>query len=389
MIARIFIYLLLAIVLPDLYVHLRYLRRREDLSKWLHVIWWLPGLLLCAYTIALSMLHNFAPVNILWLNLYLLLVGLVVAPKFVFVLSSIVGLGIRRLFHLHRNWGNYVGTILVVGILYAVIYGSMFGTQQLRVHRLDVSFPNLPQKFDGYRIVQFTDAHVGSIRKDFLRTVVDSINAQRADLVAFTGDLQNMLPREIQPFRPLLQTVRAKDGVFSVLGNHDYSMYVSASPSVKAAQEAALIRIETELGWQLLRNSNAILHREGDSLVIAGEENGGTKRFPAKDDIRKTMQGIGHEAFVVMLQHDPSAWRRSILKESNAQLTLSGHTHGGQLSVFGLRPTQLSGTEDCGIYEDHGRFLYVSSGIGGFVPFRLGMPPEIVVLTLHRTQTKI
>lgn len=371
-------------MLPDLYVHLRYLRHRADLPKWQHALWWLPCVVLCAYTVALSTIKNFAPVDVFWLNLYLLLMGVVVTPKFVFVLCSVVGLGVRRLFRLQRNWGNYVGTLLVLATLLAVVQGSMFGTRQFRVRRVSLSFPDLPQVFDGYKVVQFTDAHVGTSSKDFLRLVIDSINAEQADAVAFTGDLQNMLPQEIGPYAPLLGGIRARDGVFAVLGNHDYSMYVDAPKAEKKALERKTVAQERSLGWTLLLNRHAIVRRGGDSLVIAGEENGGTKRFPRKDNIRQTLQGIRPDAFVVMLQHDPSAWRRSILRESNAQLTLSGHTHGGQMSILGLRPTALGGKEDCGLYRDGLRCLYVSSGVGGFVPFRLNMKPEIVVLTLHR-----
>lgn len=384
MIARIFIFLLLAIVLPDCYVFMRYLRHRTDLSRWVHVLWWLPGVALYAYTLALASLRNFAPVDIFWLNLYLLLMGVAVAPKLVFVVSSLVGRAFRHLFKLKRNWGNYVGVVLVLATLAAVIEGSMFGTRRFQVRRVSLTFPSLPRQFDGYTIVQFSDAHLGSSRADFLRLVVDSINAQQPDLVAFTGDLQNMLPREVKPYAPTLRQIRTRDGVFSILGNHDYSMYVSASKQEKAALERALIRQEQQLGWRLLRNQSAIVRRGSDSLVVAGEENGGTKRFPQKDDIRQTLRGIDPTAFVLMLQHDPSAWRRSILPQSNAQLTLSGHTHGGQLSIFGLRPTQIGGKEDFGLYQAQGRWLNVSCGIGGFVPFRLGMDPEIVVVTLRR-----
>lgn len=384
MIARIFIFLLLAIVLPDSYVFMRYLRHRTDLPRWVHVLWWLPGVALCAYTLALASLRNFAPVDIFWLNLYLLLMGVAVAPKLVFVLSSLLGRAFRHLFRLKRNWGNYVGVVLVLLVLAAVIEGSMFGTRRFQVRRVSLSFPTLPQKFDGYTIVQFSDAHLGSSQGDFLRLVVDSINAQQADLVVFTGDLQNMLPHEVRPYAQTLRAIRARDGVFSILGNHDYSMYVSAPQEEKAALERTLIREEKQLVWHLLRNQSATLRRDADSIVVAGEENGGTKRFPQKDDLGKTLQGIGPEAFVVMLQHDPSAWRRSILPGSNAQLTLSGHTHGGQLSIFGVRPTQFTTKEDYGLYQAQGRWLNVTGGIGGFVPFRLGMKPEIVVITLRR-----
>ena len=136
------------------------------------------------------------------------------------------------------------------------------------------------------------------------------------------------------------------------------------------------------MGWQLLLNSHHIVRRGNDSIVIAGTENDGLPPFPNKADIARALKHIDKAAFVVMLQHDPSAWQRTILPQSHAQLTLSGHTHGGQMSLFGLRPTQLVGNNDAGLYTQGDRMLYVSTGIGGFLPFRFHMNPEIVIITL-------
>lgn len=376
--------MILAILLPDIYIYWRYLRQRKDMSAWLHIIWWIPGTFLTVYTIGLTLIRDFAPNDITWLDTYLFLTGLIVAPKLVFVTCSAAGLAIKRIFRLQRNYGNYAGNILVLFTLYFLFYGSMIGNEKLKIKHVAIEHPDLPKSFDGYRIAQFTDAHVGSINKDFLRRVVDSINAQKADAVAFTGDLQNLQPSELDPFGPLLSSIKAKDGVYSIMGNHDYSMYINDTPAAKSANERELKRRERSYGWNLLLNENRIVKRGNDSIAIAGEENGGGKRFPKKDDIAKAMHGIRPGTFTVMLQHDPSAWRRSILPRSTAQLTLSGHTHGGQISIFGLRPTRLTGKEDLGLYHDGNRYLYVSGGIGGLVPFRFGVSPEITVITLHR-----
>ena len=130
-------------------------------------------------------------------------------------------------------------------------------------------------------------------------------------------------------------------------------------------------------------NDHLTVHRGADSIVVAGTENDGKPPFPAKADIRKALDGVQPDAFIIMLQHDPSAWRRHILPQSTAQLTLSGHTHGGQMSLFGIRPTQLAGHEDAGLYSANGRNLFVSTGLGGFLPFRFHMDPEIVEITLR------
>ena len=105
-----------------------------------------------------------------------------------------------------------------------------------------------------------------------------------------------------------------------------------------------------------------------------------------KSNIQRATAGIDANTFTLLLQHDPQTWRTRILPESHAQLTLAGHTHGGQVSIFGLRTTLLTYTDDYGLAESHGRYLYVTCGIGGLIPLRIGVEPEIAVITLHAQQ---
>lgn len=387
MIARIFIYLLIFITLPDLYLDRRFLRRRTRYLWWQRVLWWLPGAFMFVYTIVLATSRNFAPDSMLVLDIYLLLLGVMVAPKFVFSACSFLGWAHCRFHHTHNNWGNLVGLVAAVAVDVIVIYGCTIGFSRLDIRHVEYSSPDLPEAFDGYKIVQFSDAHVGtygSSHASVLRKAVDSINAQNADLVVFTGDVQNMEPKELYQFTPLLSSIRAKDGIFSVLGNHDYAQYIKASDEKKAANERELVSLEQQFGWDLLMNSNRAIRRNGDSIVIAGMENDGRPPFPQKADIRKTLAGVNGNAFIVMLQHDPSAWRRTILPKSKAQLTLSGHTHAGQLKIFGWSPAAISYEEWDGMYYEGDRAMNVSAGVGGFIPFRLGASNEIVVITLRK-----
>lgn len=387
MIARIFIYLLIFITLPDLYLDRRFLRRRTRYLWWQRVLWWLPGAFMFVYTIALATSRNFAPDSMIVLDIYLLLLGVMVAPKFVFSACSFLGWAHCRFHHTHNNWGNLVGLVAAVAVDVIVIYGCTIGFSRLDIRHVEYSSPDLPEAFDGYKIVQFSDAHVGtygSSHASVLRKAVDSINAQNADLVVFTGDVQNMEPKELYHFTPLLSSIRAKDGIFSVLGNHDYAQYIKASDEKKAANERELVSLEQQFGWDLLMNSNRTIRRNGDSIVIAGMENDGRPPFPQKADIRKTLAGVNGNAFIVMLQHDPSAWRRTILPKSKAQLTLSGHTHAGQLKIFGWSPAAISYEEWDGMYYEGDRAMNVSAGVGGFIPFRLGASNEIVVITLRK-----
>lgn len=383
MIARISIIILLVTLLPDIYMYRRYVKRRLG-NVWARMAWWLPTLLITVSTIGVSLTRDFAPHNLTLFNTYLFITALVVLPKLTFVLCSLAGRLARRMLKLRRNLGNYVGLVLVLAELYILFHGTMVGTDRLNVRQVTIEFDDLPTAFDGYRIAQFTDVHLGSMKDELMLRAVTAIDDMRPDLIVFTGDLQNMGPDELPRFAQTLKRLKAKDGVMSVLGNHDYSHYVNLPPDEALRNERLTRDFETSVGWQLLLNDNRIVRRGSDSIVIAGGENDGRPPFPAKADLKKTMRGIHAKSFVVMLQHDPSAWRRHILPETNAQLTLSGHTHGGQISLFGLRPTELVGKEDDGLYVEGKRKLFVSTGLGGFIPFRFYMNPEVVEITLKR-----
>lgn len=384
MIARISIIILLVTLLPDIYMYRRYVKRRLG-NVWARIAWWLPTLLITVSTIGVSLTRDFAPHNLTLFNTYLFITALVVLPKLTFVLCSLAGRLARRMLKLRRNWGNYIGLVLVLAELYILFHGTMVGTDRLNVRQVTIEFDDLPKAFDGYRIAQFTDVHLGSMKDELMLRAVTAIDDMRPDLIVFTGDIQNMGPDELPRFAQTLKRLKAKDGVMSVLGNHDYSRYVNLPPDEALRNERMTRDFETSVGWQLLLNDNRIVRRGSDSIVIAGGENDGRPPFPAKADLKKAMRGIHAKSFVVMLQHDPSAWRRHILPLTNAQLTLSGHTHGGQISLFGLRPTELVGKEDDGLYVEGKRKLFVSTGLGGFVPFRFYMNPEVVEITLKKT----
>lgn len=377
--------MLLLIVLPDVYQWLHAIRRRHY-PWWERLLWLLPGLAMTAFTVVLATTHNFVPTDFYWIRLYMALVGVYVLPKFLYVLCSAIGTMICRWRHSHQNWGRLVGIVLCGAQFFIFVYGYTIGFSHIEVRHVDLYVDRLPARFDGFRIALFSDAHVGTYihrHRDILRRAVDSLNAQRADIICFTGDLQNALPTEITPVAPLLSRLHARYGMYSVLGNHDYSMYTDGSASDKAAHRRQTIEIQQRMGWQVLRNEHRVIRIGADSIFVAGMENDGEPPFPAMADARATMAGIPAGAFTVMLEHDPSSWTRTILPLTQAQLTLSGHTHGGQLQIGHLRPTQLRYRHDLGLYHQAGRYLYVSAGLGGVVPFRFGVAPEVTLITLH------
>lgn len=376
------------IVLPCLYVDLRYLRRKRFGRVWVRMLWWLPGFCMTVFTVVLAMHPDFAPADTTALNFYLFLLGLLVVPNFVFALCSVVGLALKKWLHMRRNYGNHVGLAMVAVHWYVLIYGSTIGFNEIVVKHIDYASADLPAAFDGYRIVQFSDAHVGTYSSDrdyLLDAAVDSINAQHADMIVFTGDLQNMRPVEVERHARTLSALHAPDGVFSVLGNHDYADYLHADAATKAVNCRRMVDLQRQMGWTLLRNEHRVVRRGGDSIIVAGMENDGiSKRSPERGDIGKTLSGTSPRDFVLMLQHDPSCWRRKILPQCNAQLTLSGHTHGMQFELFGWSPIAFKYSEWGGLYREGARAIFVSTGLGGFLPFRFGVPGEVVVITLHR-----
>lgn len=395
MIARAPYLFLLLILIPDLYFDRHYWRHRLSPGK--RFLYWLPSIALVVYTLALTNVKNFIPDNPTLLYIYLLLLGLIAVPKAAFMLCSVTGLATCRLFRTHKNYGNLVGLLCVPVIWYIVFYGSFIGFNKLEVNYQEYSSPDIPKEFDGYKIVLFSDAHVGSYteRNQYvLQRAVNSINAQHPDMIVFTGDLQNTQPPDLYRHMDVLSTLKAKDGIFSVLGNHDYGDYIRGNTAQKVANFRETVSREKQLGWTLLLNENRIIERGKSHIIIAGMENDGDGiKFPQKGDVNKTLNGIstviphkgGSDAapFILMLEHDPSAWRRKIIPDGRAQLTLSGHTHKMQFSLFGWCPMTLTGKEVNGWYEEGNQSLFVTAGLGGLIPFRFGSTGEIVVLTLR------
>ena len=389
MIARVFILIIVVAVLADAYLHLRFLRR---VRWWWQVLWWLPTLLIIGCACWLRFDSDFVPSNTTLLYTFLLAYFTIVIPKALFALCDAAGHLLGLWWKKGRRAGLVVGIIAALATIAAACYSYFVGFYRFEVARVELTFSDLPKSFDGYRIVLWSDAHVGTltgIRQKILARAIDSINAEKADMVVFTGDLQNVRPQEIEPHRALLSSIKAGDGVFSVLGNHDYPVYSGDDDFDKYANLGRRCSIDEELGWTLLSNDHRTIRRGEEHIIIAGMENDGegkNERDPQLGDIQHALWGVSREEFVVMLEHDPRSWRRTILPHSHTQLTLSGHTHAAQLSFLGWSPVSLFYKEAHGLYRLGQRTIYVTKGLGGVLPFRLGAPGEIVVITLRSKQ---
>ena len=396
MIARDILTFLLLVILPFLFIDLRFFRRKK--AWWKRVLWWIICAAVVGYTVYLAMERDFIPGNdrILILYGYLFLLGLVIIPMWTFSICSLLGKAcswIVRKCKKHpkakpHNYGNLMGTLSVPAVWFVLFWGTFVGFNKLEVNHQTYVSEKVPEAFDGYRIVLFSDAHVGSYQKHnswLLQRAVDSINAQKPDIILFVGDLQNIQPTELYPHIDVLEKLKAKDGVYSVLGNHDYAEYVGLDEAMKVANCRETVSLERQMGWNVLLNEHGTIEHGKDHMILAGMENDGDgKRFPQKGDVDKTLENVTSDDFILMMEHDPSAWRRKIVTDGRAQLTLSGHTHKMQFSIFGWCPLSLTGKEYNGWYKEGDQQLFVTAGLGGLIPFRFGATGEIVVLTLRR-----
>ena len=383
-----FIFVLLLFV-PDAYIYWLYVRKWNK-AQWVRLLWWLPSILLAAGFIGARYIGTDNPMSdrqgiIAWLGILILCIGV---PKLIFMLVDLIG----RLLHaiikpIPVRWFTWLGTMLAIGFFCVAFYGSTLGLSHFQVKQVTYTSSRLPAAFDGYRIVQISDIHSGSFhqRPGIVKKMVELTNAQQGDMIVFTGDLVNQRSVEVDEFTDVLSQLHASDGVYSILGNHDYGNYYRwAKPEDEELNQEHLEKQQFNMGWKFLKNQHDIIRRNNDSITIIGVENEGKPPFPQYADLPKASQNT-EGMFRILLSHDPTHWRREVLPTTDIDLMLAGHTHGAQFMFFGWSPASWIYDEWGGMYQEGSQALYVNVGIG-FVglPFRLGAWPEITVITLHR-----
>ena len=275
----------------------------------------------------------------------------------------------------------------------ALLYGMVKGKYNFRVLKYDLEFDDLPQSFDGYRITQISDVHSGSFdNREKIEYAIDLINKQKSDVLLFTGDMVNNMAEEMLPWKGLFSTLRAKDGKFSVLGNHDYGDYVSwETEEAKRNNLTDLKNIQKEMGFDLLLNDSRYLQKGDDRIALIGVENWGRGGFKKAGDLKKAVSNIDKDDFKILMSHDPSHWEDQVLKDDyHYHLTLSGHTHGMQFGIeipgwIKWSPARWRYKYWAGVYEEMGQMINVNRGFGflGY-PGRVGIWPEITVITLKK-----
>lgn len=292
-------------------------------------------------------------------------------------------------------WVSALAVSIAAIVFFFVLFGITRGRHFYRVRKETLSFPDLPEAFDGFTITQITDVHSGSFTNAAgVQKGLDLVNDQHSDIILFTGDLVNHRASEMDRWIPAFSGLKAPMGKFSVLGNHDYGDYIQwETPEAKRANLTRLQQVHADIGFRLLLDEAVTIRKDGQSIVLLGVENWGKGGFHKYGDLKKATTAVPDDAFKILMSHDPSHWEGVTLgHHQHIHLTLSGHTHGMQFGfeLFGFKwsPIKYVYKQWAGLYEQAGRFLYVNRGFGFLgLKGRIGIWPEIAVIRLKRQAT--
>jgi predicted MPP superfamily phosphohydrolase len=274
-----------------------------------------------------------------------------------------------------------------------------FWVYDYKLNTVEIQVENLPEAFDGYKIIQLSDFHLGNFLNDSpIKKMVKIVNSQKPDVILFTGDMVSFTSDEVFPFEDQIKNFAAKDGIYAILGNHDYGEYSRwDSQEDKDLNDKELYDFYDRVGWHLLRNQNSIIRRDSSSIAIIGVEIWSTStRFGKKGDLRKALKGTEEAQYKILMTHDPTHWDGEVNTiYPGIGLTLSGHTHAFQFAIetksIKWSPAALLFDEWAGLYEkvhEYGdkQYLYVNRGAGTLgYPGRIGARPEITLIILRKS----
>ncbi|WP_302984170.1 metallophosphoesterase [uncultured Muribaculum sp.] len=292
-----------------------------------------------------------------------------------------------------KQKANLIGIIVAFLTFTIMWWGAAINRLNIKVANIDVISSTVPEAFDGYRILQFSDFHVGTYGSDtsYVHKVVECINDLKPDLVVFTGDIVNRRTTELMPFISILSKIKAQDGVISILGNHDYGDYCSwPDNNAKDKNLLKMDSLQRAMGWMLLRNQSSAITRGTDSIKVIGVENWGEPPFKKYGDLQKAYPHPDDSNFKILLTHNPEHWRREIAPNDSMKiaLTMSGHTHAMQIQAGHWSPSAWRYSTWGGLYKtknNNDKQLYVNIGLGTVgVPARIGATPELTLLTLRK-----
>lgn len=390
MLLKIFILFSLLTLIPSilLFFILKIWKKRSKVR----IYFWTPPIFIISWLLTLTFVANQSAVNKIETELGWAVMAyfMLIIPRFIYLTTLVISSPIRLFKKKIGKTVFYIAlglTIIAEGVL---IYGMAYGRNKIQVKEFTYTSPRVPKAFNGYTIAQLSDLHAGGWFGDTeaLLDLINRTNSLKADLIVFTGDLVNNRTVELEGLEGVLSQLNAPDGVYSILGNHDYGTYFRHWKDQQEMDENFnnLLQKQADIGWILLNNDHRMLYRANDSIALVGVENHGEPPFPQYADLHKALKGTGN-SFKVLLSHNPTHWRSNVLPESDVDLMLAGHTHAMQLELFGYSPAVWKYKEWGGPYYEGSRCLYVNIGAGEIgIPFRFGAWSEITLITLKHEE---
>ena len=391
-----FLLLILVVLLPDIFF---FIKLKKHQAKFiLHVLNFLPSVFFLSVFLFMkvadsSQYHAGTFQIFIWINYIFILIYI---PKLVYLifhfLNFLINLFLKEKIYLIR----YAGVLMGMFIILLLFHGAFVNPKNIELKTVQLKIPGLPAAFDGYKIIQLSDIHLGSWGKSFgyLTPAIEKINSQHADLIVFTGDMINNYSEEMEGWQPYFAQLKAKDGKYAILGNHDYGDYSDwKSPEAKQFNLNNTKQNIRNFGFTLLLNESVSLKRDSSSIDLVGVENWGKAPFPKYGNLKHALAYTDSLTLKILLSHDPSHWKAEIIHYKQIFLTLSGHTHAAQMAfnLYGkLRsPSILMYKEWNGLYREGSQYLYVNKGLGFIgIPVRLGVArPEITLFEL-KTKSK-
>ncbi len=387
MIGRTFYSLFFSIAFSDIIIYATHIHPAGQ--TWAKALWFVPSLLLIAGLVLVmygrKQFYMIDKAHVA--SFYFMFCLSITIPKCVFAVTYLM----RYVFQqftttdLHLLF-TYIALGLAAAFFVAITYGTVWGWRWAVVNNVTVKCDRLPKSFDGFRLVHISDIHAStwSARpRDFFK-IVAKVNAQKPDAIMFIGDLITHKTSELSCIEKPLRALNAKHGIYSVLGNHDYSPYYPWRNTMDRKKNLDdLIRLQQGMGWKLLNNTHDQITIGNESITVIGVENWGEPPFSKYGNLPTAMQGTDDDSFKILLSHNPSHWEAEVIY-TDIDLTLSGHTHAMQLKVFGLSPARLKYRYWNGLHKEKGKYLYVNEGLGcTLIPFRFGTWPEITVIKLR------
>ncbi len=381
-------FIVLIIVIPDIYIYLRFIHNRVRRS--LGALHWV----ISAYFIVVSLSILFkintllSPETSYHFMIFITTLGAIYIPKLIFVSFDLI------FFLTKKRWRKiqYAGYACAILAFIAIVYAIGWGKYNFQRREFVVEIENLPDAFDGYKIVQISDMHLGNFSESQRRVapLFDRVNKENADIIVFTGDMVNNFASETKGWEPYFEQLSSKDSMLAILGNHDYGIYYRWDDKhLQDANQYEILKAIRKFGFNLLLNESVTIQRGDDKIAFVGIENWGHSPMPQHADLEAAMEAVKDVPIKILLSHDPDFWEDFIAGKEDFALTLSGHTHAAQIGIeigpVKLSPARLKVKYWDGIYKEHGQYIIVSRGVGNAgIPARLGMSPEYVVITLKK-----